>query len=73
MPSTIYTAISAAAIRIGSLARDCWKTCAVPWKVPWMEPGTPISVMVRLMAATPVLSAIPGARLKEMVLAAKSP
>ncbi len=36
-----YTDSSAARIRIGSSASDCWKACAVPWNEPLSVAGAP--------------------------------
>ena len=27
----------------GSVASEAWKACAVPWKLPWMVAGMPMS------------------------------
>ena len=48
---------------------DCWKTLAVPWKPPWMVAGMPISASAWRSAAVASLKDLPGARLKEMVVA----
>src|SRR5690242_19303894 len=59
----------AASSRNGMLASDFWNNCAVPAKSPWMEIGTSILAMVRLMAFTAVLIGSPAGRLKEKVVA----
>ena len=56
------------------MASDCWKACAVPWKLPWIVAGTPICCMV--VAGSPLtasLSDLPGGRLNEMVVATNGP
>ena len=42
-PRMMYTATSAARISHGWLARELWKACAAPWKLPLMVLGMPIS------------------------------
>ena len=61
------------AISIGSLASDCWNTCAVPWNDPRALAGSPISRMARPMAFTASPSATPSPRLKESVTAGNWP
>ncbi len=60
-------------MRNGSLASDSWKTRAVPWKLPWIDAGTPMRFIVSLIAATASLSERPGARLKDKVAATNMP
>ncbi|CNT96962.1 Uncharacterised protein [Salmonella enterica subsp. enterica serovar Bovismorbificans] len=51
----------------------CWKTCAVPEKLPRTVGGTPSCVMVRLMASVACDNDVPVGRLKAIVDAAESP
>ena len=51
------------------LASESWKACAVPWKVPWMVLGMPISRWAFRVAVTASPRATSGARLKESVTA----
>ena len=46
---------------------DGWKTCAVPWKVPWIVAGTPRRRIASSTARVASLSDTPGARLNEIV------
>jgi hypothetical protein len=54
-------------MRMGSLASDSWKACAVPAKLPRMVAGSRISVSASWIASTACPSATPAGRLKEMV------
>ena len=69
----MYTAARAVRISIGSFARDSSKVCAVPWKLPWMVLGMPISFCAWLIARVASLKEAFGARLKEIVVATKVP
>jgi len=39
IPRMMYTATSAARIRIGVLESELWKACALHWKVPCIDDG----------------------------------
>ena len=51
MPSTMYTAISAVKISIGSEDSESWNAAAVPWKLPWMVAGMRICSSVCSISA----------------------
>jgi hypothetical protein len=55
------------------LASDCSKVCAVPWKLPWIVAGMPISFTARVIAVCASLKDFPGATLNEIVVATKVP
>src|SRR5207302_11000219 len=61
------TATSAAAIRIGSEDRDCWKACAVPWNEPVKVTGAPSLSRARCTSCVAWPSETPGARLNVSV------
>src|SRR5579872_688342 len=52
---------------MGSFLSDDWKACAVPEKLRWIEPGSPISSVAASIRPTASPSAVPGVRLNEMV------
>src|ERR1700678_838438 len=62
-------ATRAASPSSGSLDSDCWKTFAVPWKLPWMLVGMWIAAAASSMARVASLSDFPVARVDEMVVA----
>ena len=56
----------------GSLASELWKAWALPWKLPTMDEGKPMSLRAAWIAFTAALSEAPGARLNEKVMAGKA-
>src|SRR5262245_19613020 len=69
----MYTVTRAARMRMGWLASDAWKACAVHWKLARMEGGMFICRSADWMLATAAPRATPGARLNESVTAGKKP
>src|SRR5438034_775912 len=65
--------MTAARMRIGSLASEAWKARAAPRKPLWIDGGRPISRAAPLMASTASPSEAPGARLNEIVTAGNWP
>ena len=63
----MYIATTAARIRSGRLLSESWKTFAVPWNPPWIELGGASSAIALVIAVSASESAMPGARLKEIV------
>ncbi len=63
----MYTTTMAARIRYGSLARESWKACAVPWKLAVIVPGRRRASAAFWMASTAWPSEAPGARLNDSV------
>ena len=66
-------AMIAARISSGWLASVLWKPRAVPWKLPTIEVGMPISAIDRSIAAVACDSEYPSCRLKVTVAAANWP
>src|SRR6266571_3580432 len=66
-------AMSAARMSHGSLASDCTKACAVPWKAALTLAGSPICACAFRTASRACESEISGARLKERVTAGNWP
>src|SRR5262249_33629993 len=69
----MYTVTRAARMRMGWLASDAWKACAVPWKLAWMEGGMFICRSAACMRVTASPRDTPGARLNDSVTAGKKP
>src|ERR1700732_2369456 len=64
MPRMMYTAISAARIRIGVLLSELWNACALPWKLVAIEGGRWSSRVARWIAVTAAPIEVFGGRLK---------
>src|SRR5580704_9494701 len=71
MPRIRYTTTSAATINSGTVPSDCWKACAVPWKLELSVAGAPRSAMAFCTASVACPSATPWARLKLIVIAGR--
>src|SRR5437773_1906337 len=65
--------MTAARMRIGSLASEAWKARAAPRKPVWIDGGRLISRAAPLMASTASPREAPGARLNEIVTAGNCP
>ena len=73
MPSTMYTAVSAARNKRGCDDSESWKAAAAPWNVPWIVPGMRILRCASSMTRVASPSDAPGFKLNEIVTAGNCP